>query len=514
MLPKSKSLALIRFSVPYIASSDALDKTHSTLYTEPMSIRPEYELLDFQKDIINAVHNGGHSEILFSSSRGEGKTFLAAEIIADLIWEESPLYQEGKEVVVVAGTLQQASLLLDALSWMRDADNYQFTDSVNQKKITHTTDRTRMRVASSNAEGSLGLGANQSLVVADEASSWNAKEGELMHEALRFALGKPGSGLKILWISTIAPDKCTFFGKMAVEGDTKRRKCFVYRLEDESKWCDEEEVLRLNPLKASFPDSRELLLDELAAAQNDLAEEIRFKNWRLNYNAASERQVLLTAPQVKTLLDKEAQPREGAYYLGLDLGDSVAFSAAAAVWPNGRAEVLAACSGIPAIKERERLDAKPAGLYERLVREDLLHIAHGKHSTPLEFLLDIVEKRWGVPFLAAADQYRKKELADRSNWDIRFRNTTTASDANFGIAAFREYAADGRLSIAPECRPLITLALADSRVEADANGFYKCVKMNQDNTGRDDAAHALILACDLMKTEELKGGSPLVAGLF
>ena len=489
--------------------------------TGPQGIRPDIALLPFQQEIVDAVHSGKYPEVLFSAGRGQGKTFISSQLVADLIWYKSPLYEKGKEVIVVASTLAQAGTLFHELQWMRDCEEYQISDTINQKQILHKKDRTACRVISSNAVGALGLGANQSLIIADEIGAWESRGGNLMAEALLGALGKPGSTMRILWVGTVAPAKNAFWERKVNEAaeasESDGCKSFVYKLDakDEDDWDNVDRVLELNPLKAAFDDSRAFLLKELEAAKADYGKRIYFLNWLLNYSTGSERHLLLTAPQIKTLFENEVPPREGEYVLGLDIGDNQAFSAAAAVWQNGRVEGFAACSGIPSIRERERNDAKAEGTYKRLVDLDLLHTVPDKHTVPLEWFLDLIKiKLQKEPFLVAADQFRYRELKDVCDWSLEYRRTTTAENANFGIEAFRQYASDGGISIAKECQPIFALSFADARVETDGAGLSRTVKKSADNTGRDDLAHALILACDLYKSEfDLKGGTPAVFSL-
>ena len=478
-------------------------------------MRPDKTLLPFQKEIVKEIHEGTRKQVLYTAPRGSGKTFLAAHIIADLIWDQSPHYQKGKEVVVVAGSVQQAGLIMKDLAWMAEAKQYSFSDGLQVKQIVHYRHRTSMRVVSSKATTALGLGANQSLIVADEASSWGAREGELMHQALKYSLGKPDSNTKILWISTIAPDICQFFGRMVQEGDSKHIKTFIYKLDKEEDWDNPKEVLRINPLKAHFEDSKQYLLEELEEAKNDYGKSVNFKNWALNFNTANESEVLLTTPQVVKLLENKAPPREGNFVVGLDLADNTAFSAAAAVWENGRVEGFAACSGYPKIAERERNDARPAGTYQKLVDQNELVIAEGKNTTPLQWFLDLVKDRFGgEPFAVAADQYRRRELKDLCDWYLQFKRTNTAEAANFGIQAFKQYCAEGVLALDPKMHSLFVLSIADARLETDSSGLAKTVKKNADNTGRDDLAHAIILACDLYKEKfDLQGGTPAMITL-
>ena len=72
---------------------------------------------------------------------------------------------------------------------------------------------------------------------------------------------------------------------------------------------------------------------------------------------------------------------------------------------------------------------------------------------------------------------------------------TRWSEASEDIRATRKYAADGPLACDPASRDLITASLAAAMVKNDDQGSVRLVKRGTNNTGRDDVAAALTLAC-------------------
>ena len=68
---------------------------------------------------------------------------------------------------------------------------------------------------------------------------------------------------------------------------------------------------------------------------------------------------------------------EGRPIVGADLGGGRAWSAAVAVWRNGRVEALAVAPGIPDLPEQERRDRVPTGTYRKLLNTGALRVADG-----------------------------------------------------------------------------------------------------------------------------------------
>ena len=60
-------------------------------------------------------------------------------------------------------------------------------------------------------------------------------------------------------------------------------------------------------------------------------------------------------------LAREAPPREGKPIVAIDLGAGRAWSAAVALWENGRTEALAVAPGLPDITAQEKRDRVPGG---------------------------------------------------------------------------------------------------------------------------------------------------------
>ena len=82
------------------------------------------------------------------------------------------------------------------------------------------------------------------------------------------------------------------------------------------------------------------------------------------------------------MLSRPVPPREGLPIIGLDLGGSRAWSAALALFRNGRIEARALAPGIPDLADQEVRDMVPPGTYQRLSDEGVLIQASGLRVPP------------------------------------------------------------------------------------------------------------------------------------
>ena len=103
---------------------------------------------------------------------------------------------------------------------------------------------------------------------------------------------------------------------------------------------------------AGFPESRETLLEERDDSRADTRLKAAFLSYRLNVPSLDESAVLLTVADWELITAREVPDREGRPVVGLDLGGGRAWSAAVAVWPNGRTEALAVAPGIPGVEQQ------------------------------------------------------------------------------------------------------------------------------------------------------------------
>ena len=373
---------------------------------------------------------------------------------------------------------------------------YRFLDSVTRIGVTHKSSNTRLRVISSNGKTAMGL-VNVGLAVADEPGSWEIGGGQLMWDALTGALGKPGSKMRIIVIGTLAPaaqNSGHWWWDLVHDGS--KRSTYVMALQGNAEtWDSWSTIRKANPLVAIDAGFRKKLLEERDAARLDSRLRARFLSYRLNLPSADEAEVLLTTDDWKRVERRQVPDRVGRPYVGIDLGGGRAWSAAVAVWKNGRTEAIAVTPGIPSLAEQEKRDRVPRGTYASLYDDGQLEVAEGLRVQPPRMLWEFIMERWGRPQLVICDRFRLPELEDAINHQARIEPRVTRwSEASYDIRALRKLAKDGPLSVSDDSRMLIATSLSRAMVKNDDAGNVRQVKHGVNNVSRDDVAQALTYA--------------------
>ena len=245
---------------------------------------------------------------------------------------------------------------------------------------------------------------------------------------------------------------------------------------------------------AKFAESRAVLLEERDAAKRDTRLKARWLSYRMNVPSTDESELLLTVDDWERMSARAVPERAGRPIVGIDLGGGRAWSAATAVWENGRVEALAVAPGLPSLAKQETRDHVPAGLYQGLADLGVLTIATGLRVQPPALLLAVVRQSWGRPASYVCDRFRLPELTDAAGAGVRIvARVTRWSEASFDIRALRKCAADGPFAVAELSRPLIAASLAAALVKSDDQGSVRLIKRGSNNTARDDVAQALTI---------------------
>ena len=455
------------------------------------------ELRRFQKEFIAKAMAPKVLIGALSLPRGNGKSFLAAHLITRALTPGDKLFVNGKTVVQCAGSLDQARIVYNFVrTALEPMGGYRFIDSSTRMGVTHLASNSKLRVLSSNAKTSMGL-VNVPLAICDEPGSWEIAGGLLMWQALTGALGKPGSPLRIVVIGTLAP-MATSTGHWWYDliDDGSKGSTYVMSMQgDAETWDSWSTIRRCNPLTAISADFRARLLEERDKARADTRDKAAFCSYRLNRPSADESEVLLTTDDFKIVEAREVPPREGRPIVGIDLGGGRAWSAAVAIWSNGRTECMALAPGIPGLDAQERRDRVPSGTYQRLHDMGMLDLASGLRVQPPSQLWERIKDTWGRPRIVVCDRFRLAELEDAVKGGVTIEPRVTRwSDAAFDIRALRRQARDGPLSVVKDGRLLLATSLSRARVVNDDAGSTRLQKRGTNNIGRDDIAAALLLA--------------------
>ena len=202
--------------------------------------------------------------------------------------------------------------------------------------------------------------------------------------------------------------------------------------------------------------------------------------------------MLLTVEDWKIAEERAVPPPAGQPIVALDLGGGRSWSAAVAVWENGRVEVMAAAPGIPDLEAQEKRDHVKGGTYQGLYDRGLLDIAAGLRVQPPAKLWESIQAKWGTPVRVVCDRFRFGELQDViKGASVMEPRVTRWSEAAFDIRALRKMVRDGPLAVAESSRPLLIASLAVATIKNDDQGNTRLVKRNKNNLARDDVAAAL-----------------------
>ena len=465
-----------------------------------MNLRP------FQKRFVRGALAPGVDVGALSIPRGNGKSWLAAHLLERGLTPGDPLHVPGAEYILCAASLEQARLCFRFVrAALEPRGGYTFVDASNRIGIRHTSSKAVLRVMSSNAKGAFGI-VGCPLLVADEPGAWEVVGGTLMNDAILTALGKPGSPMRAIFIGTLAPAVDGWWHDLVKAGSTS--STYVQALRgNPDKWAEWREIKRVNPLTAISHEFRKRLLLERDEAKGDSRLKARFLSYRLNVPTGDEATMLLNLDDWQRVTERDVPPRDGRPIVAVDLGAGRAWSAAVAIWRNGRVECLALAPGIPSIEEQEKRDQVKGGTYESLVSAGLLHVADGLRVQPVSMLADLITSTWGIPVGVIADRFRISELADAGLHGLEPRMTRW-SESSEDIRALRKMAKDGPLSIDAGSVPLLEASLAVASVKNDDAGNVRMQKRGSNNQSRDDVAAALVIGAGMhqRRSKQRRGG--------
>ena len=452
------------------------------------------KLRPFQKQFLRAVENPKYDTVAISGPRTLGKTFIAAQVLIRCLTPGDSLHQPGKEYILAGATLETARL---TYGFIREAleptGEYRWIDSTTRLGATHKKTNTKLRAISSNAKSSFGL-VNVPLVVLDEPGALEIVGGRMLSDSLFTAQGKVGSRLKLILAGTLAPMATGaghWWWDLLAEGTKGRTHVQVFQ-GDADTWDQWPTIRKANPLIGLDSHTRKVILEERDLARGDSRLKARFLSYRLNVPSGDESTMLLNLDDWKEVLEREVPPRVGKPIVACDLGAGRAFSAAVAIYRNGRTEALALAPGIPSIEAQEKRDRVGAGVYQKLVDAGLLHVADGLRVQPPSMLADLITETWGPAAGVVADRFRISELADAGLHGLEPRMTRW-SESSEDIRALRKMAKDGPLAVDPGSAPLLEASLAVAAVKNDDSGNVRLQKRGSNNTSRDDVAAALTL---------------------
>ena len=449
-------------------------------------------LLPFQSSFVDAVCrvNNPPEIAALSVPRGNGKSWLCGGLVARSLTPGDPLFEPGVENILVSSSTNQARIVLEfARAALGEAEGYRWRND----GVTHLASRARVRIVSSDARRALGLGANVRLIVADEPGAWSPVQGRRLWDAMVTSLGKRKT--QILVVGTLAPAPLTgpasWWPGLVASGSGAGSHVSLLQA-DAELWRDFEEVLRVNPVAAINPHLRRVLEREHRAALASERAARTFRQFRLNIpGEPCESQPLITSAEFERVCARPVPACEGKPVIGVDLGGNRSWSAAAAVWPNGRIEAWALAPGVPSLAEQERDDQVADGSYSELTAGGL-SVDAGRAVPSVESLLSRVWN-WS-PAAVVCDSYRVAELNKAVQGRVRvIERARSHGEATSNVQSLRSLLLDTKAGATEASRDLLAASWAQTNLVISPDGLTKVVKLDQ-RRSRDDAAAALLLA--------------------
>ena len=455
--------------------------------------RDEGGLLPFQSAFVRAVcrEDRPPSIAALSTPRGNGKSWLCGNLVARALTPGDALFEPGVENILVSSSTNQARITLEfARAALGESDAYRW----NNNGVLHRASRARVRIVSSDARRALGLGANVRIIIADEPGAWSPIQGLRLWDAMQTSLGKRKT--QILIVGTLAPAPLTgpasWWPQFVAEGSKDGRHVQLLQADPE-KWADFDEVLRCNPVAAINPHLRRTLEREHAAALASERAARTFRQYRLNLPGDPvDTQPLITAAEWARVCERPVPAGEGKPIIGVDLGGSRSWSAAAALWPSGKISAWALAPGLPSLAEMEREDQVAPDTYLELVRAGGLAVDAGQHVPSIERLLAPIWP-WS-PAAIVSDPYRAAELHQVVSGRVRIiERARGGGEATSNVQALRARLLDTGAGVGEASRALLGAAFEQTVMVVEDSGITK-VQKSRAKRSRDDAAAALLLA--------------------
>ncbi len=207
-------------------------------------IEQRQPLEPFQRRFIRGAFHPGTRLAALSGPRGLGKSALSGWLLAASLDPEGPLFDEGAESVLLAGSLDQARAVFRFLRGRCDDDTFRYLDSGQRVAATHVPTHTRVRVASSDPRKALGI-VGARLLVGDEPGAWQERGGSDMYDALTTSAGKNEQTL--ILIGTRAPGPPDgWWQRLLDSGGSEGEYVQTHQGREDDRWDDWKAIARAN----------------------------------------------------------------------------------------------------------------------------------------------------------------------------------------------------------------------------------------------------------------------------
>ena len=218
---------------------------------------------------------------ILCSPRAQGKSWLCGRLIGRSLTPGDDLHEDSVENVLVASSRSQASITLEfTRQALADVPGIRWSND----GAIHVESRARIKIISSDARRSLGLGAHARWLFCDEPSAWSPQAGRRLFDSMRTALGKEES-VRLCCVGRLRHLRCKAQGvgglnssRLAAARASTSNSCRRTKKSGEN-W---DECLRVNPAHLVNPFLEKTLRREFEEALKSERAAIPFRQYRLN----------------------------------------------------------------------------------------------------------------------------------------------------------------------------------------------------------------------------------------
>ena len=450
---------------------------------------------------------GQADDAAMSLARGGGKSTFAAGLACAAVDVDAPLVERNACCLVVASSFAQGGVIYGHLKnfllpsfqlyGVGGRGRFRLMDSQNVAAIIDRETGANVKVMGSDPRR---LHAHAPKIsIYDEVAQWEPGKLPAMIAALTTSRGKI-EGSRAIWLGTRAASQEHPFERALNGEGTGFALCFKAEQDDDP--FSRRTWKKANPGLDNLPDLEAVIRSEAEIAKKSPEALQTFKALRLNMGVADVLySTLISSDNWRIVEDLgEREPEAGSrYVLGLDLGTSIAFSAASAYFHDQRLECFGVTPEIPSLEDKGRHDSV-GNLYEKMHERNELLIA-GRRISDISALLREVRGRWGTPSAIVVDAHRKAELldclesSDFPRCQLIVRKQGSVYEASEDVRLFRKAVLSE--VVRPSRSLLLRHCLSEARTVIDGTGQARLARQSQGGRraeSKDDAAASSILA--------------------
>ena len=329
------------------------------------------------------------------------------------------------------------------------------------------------------ADKNAGHASGYDLVVIDETGLFPLRARELL-AGLRSSVSARGGQIRHISIRGDSPLFAEILENPAVVSHVHASpdNCAI---DDEAAWH------AANPGLGTIK-SLAYMRAEVERVQGVASDEPSFRAYDLNLALSPTREMVCTPADLEQCFVDEAT-YAGPCYLGIDIGESSAGSAAVAYWPEtGGLQSWLAFGDMPDLAARGRRDGAD---YAAMERRGELRTYPGRVVPVGEFVEDVETDLSGANvFVASADGYKSAELQDCCPWPLELVRSGSGPDGSAAVRAFQRAILTRTVRTAPNLS--LASAIKESTLRRDGNGNPAVDSAR--SRGRIDVLSAAVLA--------------------